>query len=150
MKKTLKSNADNPWLTLLKEVGLKVTDSRLEILHIFSVDCHPINAEYIYSKLKNKHINQVTVYRTLFSLEKARIIKKIDLRKDSAYYELADKSPERHHHHLVCTDCGCTESFEICQIENISKEVLKKSSLFKAVSEHSLELFGLCKSCSKE
>ncbi len=132
-------------LPTLKEVGLKNTPARRLILEVFSSDCKPINADFIYSKLKTKNLNQVTIYRTLASLEQAGIIKKVDLRKDSAYYELA----ENHHHHIVCSDCGKTEGFELCNMDKISKEVLRQSSQFKMISQHSLELFGLCKSCVK-
>lgn len=130
---------------ILKDAGLKTTPARKLILDLFSADCKPTNAEFIYSKLKVKNINQVTIYRTLASLEQAGIIQKVDLRKGSAHYELAD----HHHHHIVCTNCGKTESFETCDIDVISKSVLRKSPLFETINQHSLELFGLCKSCSK-
>lgn len=129
----------------LKKAGLKTTPARKFILDFFSTDCKPINAEFIYSKLKAKQINQVTIYRTLTSLEQAGIIKKVDLRKGSAHYELT----YHHHHHVICTNCGKTEGFEICDIDKISKNVLRKSLLFETINQHSLELFGLCKSCSK-
>lgn len=128
---------------LLKAAGLKVTPARKHILHLFSADCKPINAEYLCRKLKKKHVNQVTIYRTLASLERAGIIKRVDLRKDSIFYELA----RHHHHHIVCTGCGKTESFETCGVDALSKSVLKKSPLFKTVNQHSLELYGMCKSC---
>ncbi len=131
--------------TILKKAGLKVTPARKLILDVFSHDCKPINAEHIYEKLRGKNINQVTIYRTLATLENAEIIKKVDLHRDSAFYELVG----HHHHHLICTKCGTTEGFEMCDIDEISKEILKKSPLFKSVNQHSLELFGICKPCSK-
>lgn len=131
--------------TLLKESGFKVTPTRLSVLSLFSGDCKPINAEYIFDKLKSKDINLVTVYRTLASFEKAGILKRVDLHKESVYYELA----YHHHHHIICTDCGVVESFEECGVKNLSKNVLGKSSKFKTINQHSLEFFGLCKSCSK-
>lgn len=139
---------------ILKEAGLKNTPARRFILEIFSSDCKPINAEYIQQALMSKStsstssktVNLVTIYRTLASLEKAGILTKINLRKESAYYELAD----HHHHHIVCTRCGRTESFNTCIVDTISKDVLKKSSQFKTVDQHSLELFGLCAACYQE
>lgn len=131
--------------SVLREKGLKVTPSRLAILSVFSNDCKPINAERIFGKLKKKEINIVTIYRTLSSLEKANILKRVDLHKDSAYYELAD----HHHHHIVCTDCGAVEGFEGCDIKSLSKNILSKSSRFTAISSHSLEFFGVCKFCAK-
>lgn len=131
--------------TLIKIKGLKTTPARKRILELFSGDCEPINADYIYSKLKSKDINQVTVYRTLTSFEEAGIIRRVDLRRNSVFYELS----EHHHHHVICMKCGMTEGFESCDIDAISKEFFKKSSQFKTIEQHSLELFGMCKSCAK-
>lgn len=130
--------------SILKKVGLKVTPARKQIFDLFTIDCNPINVEFIFSKLKSKSINQVTIYRTLASFEQVGIIKKVDVHKDSAYYEFAT----HHHHHIICNDCGKTEGFENCDIAKISKDVLKKSKEFSIVDQHSLELFGLCKDCS--
>lgn len=131
---------------ILKNVGLKVTPAREHILRIFSAClCKPINADYLFERFKSQKINRVTIYRTLESLEQKNIIKRVDLRKGSAYYELV----QHHHHHIICTNCGRTEGFEVCEIEKISKTVLKKSPLFDKINQHSLELFGLCTLCSR-
>jgi Fur family ferric uptake transcriptional regulator len=130
---------------LLKESRLKVTPTRLAVLGIFTCDCKPVNAEDIFEKLKKKGINLVTIYRTLLSFEKAGILKQIDLHKGSAYYELAG----HHHHHIVCTDCGDVESFDECGVKNLSSNLIKKSSKFKTIDQHSLEFFGQCKMCAR-
>jgi Fe2+ or Zn2+ uptake regulation protein len=130
---------------ILKNTGLKITSSRMKILDLFSIDCKPINAEYIHQKLKKEKINLVTIYRTLASLELIGIFKKVDLQKDSFYYELAG----HHHHHIICTSCEKIESFDVCDVDVISKGILKKSSMFKAIDRHSLELYAVCKTCLK-
>ena len=135
----------NDFKTILKNGALKITPTRLAILDIFSNDCKPVNAEYIFEKLKNKKINLVTIYRTLTSLEKAGILKRVDLHKESAYYELGN----HHHHHIVCTKCGVVEGFDGCDIKTLSKKILGKSSKFKEINQHSLEFFGVCKACNK-
>lgn len=133
---------------ILKEAGLKVTPSRLAILAAFSIPCRPLNAEEISRKIGGKRgmraTNPVTVYRTLQSFSQAGILKKINLQKDSVHYELAD----HHHHHVVCTGCGTIEEFNTCDIDTISRNVLKRSRKFKTIKEHSLELFGTCRSCA--
>lgn len=132
------------FVALLKEKKLKVTPARIAILQAFSETCHPHNAESLAATLAGTSINLVTIYRALGSLAEVSIIKKIDLRKDSIYYELA----EHHHHHIVCTECGAVEGFEVCQIEQLSKDVLKSSRMFTRVQQHSLELFGICNTCA--
>jgi len=130
---------------ILKTHGFKVTPIRLAILNVFSVDCEPVNAEFIFKKLKKEKVNIVTIYRTLTSFENADILKRVDLQKDSAYYELSG----HHHHHIVCTNCGLVEGFEDCDLEGFSKKVIKNSSNFNSITKHSLELFGVCKGCDK-
>ncbi len=135
---------EHDFTTILKEKKLKVTSARLAILQVFSHACNPQNAESLAVRLQGTQINVVTIYRTLRSLVLAGIIKQIDLRQDSVHYELA----AHHHHHIVCTKCGGIEGFETCQIEQVSKAVLKSSRMFKTVQQHSLELFGICNSCA--
>lgn len=129
---------------LLKENGYKITPTRMAVLEIFIKNHKPISALYICQKLNGK-INEATVYRILSSFEKSEILKKIDLKKDCAYFELNND----HHHHIVCTKCGDIEDFkESKEIEEILEKIVKKSSRFKNIKEHSLELFGFCKSCN--
>ncbi len=130
---------------LLKETGLKATRTRLAILNVFSEGCKPINAEYIFKKLKAEKTNIVTIYRTLMSFEAAGILSRVDLHKESAHYELAG----HHHHHIICTDCGVVESFDQCDIGDLSQKTLHKSSKFSAIQQHSLEFFGVCKMCAR-
>lgn len=132
---------------ILKEKGHKATPARLAILDIFSTNKIPLNAEIIYKKIlklkKSRKINEATVYRTLLLLEKSGILKKVNLRKDSSYFELNDS----HHHHMVCVKCDEIEDFENQELEKLIGRIVGKSSNFKNIKEHSLELFGLCRMC---
>ncbi|MEQ1500524.1 MAG: Fur family transcriptional regulator [Parcubacteria group bacterium] len=132
---------------ILKEKGYKATPARLAILDIFSKNKMPLNAEVIYKTIlkikKLRKINEATIYRTLLSLEESGILKKINLRKDSSYFELNND----HHHHIVCTKCDEIEDFENQELEKIIGRVVGKSSKFKNIKEHSLELFGVCRMC---
>jgi Fur family ferric uptake transcriptional regulator len=113
----------------------------LEVLHIFD---KPTKSFDIYNKLKNK-IDEATVYRTLASFEKMGIIRQVNLRREAVYFELNID----HHHHIVCVKCGDIEDFkESSEIEKILGRIVEKSSRFKIIKEHSLELFGLCKTCN--
>lgn len=144
---------------ILKRRKLKLTPARLAVLALFESSlCQPLSADDIHlklKKLKKAEIDLVTVYRTLASFEKEGILKKVDLHKSAAYYELADGTADggskrkHHHHHIVCTACGLIEGFDDCNVEALSKKALAASSKFSSVSKHSLELFGVCKACSK-
>ncbi len=132
---------------LLKETGYKVTPARIAILGIFSNSKNPVTAEKIYSELKKdkkyKDINEATVYRTLTAFLDGGIIRKVDFRKDSDFFELA----KEHHHHIACIKCDTIEDFESKKIEDAIIGIVNNSSKFISINEHSLELFGLCKKC---
>ncbi|KKU74289.1 MAG: Ferric uptake regulator, Fur family [Candidatus Nomurabacteria bacterium GW2011_GWB1_47_6] len=132
---------------LLREKGYKATPARLAILQVFSTTKKPLNAEAVCEKLHRegkKGINEVTVYRTLAHLEKGGILREVNLRKDSVFYELNND----HHHHIVCTNCETVEKFENKDLEKVLGRIALKLSKFKSIKEHSLEIFGLCRVCS--
>lgn len=129
---------------VLKEYDLKATKPRELILAALGAERRPYNAQELFETLSKKHdIDLVTIYRTLASFEKAGLAKRVDLRQDAVAYELAGE----HHHHIVCTECGTVEDFELCDMEAVTKKVVAKSKRFTAVREHTLELFGVCDSC---
>ncbi len=127
---------------IIKEAKLKVTPARLLMIEMFSDFCKPLSAEDIFKKTR---LDLVTIYRTLSSFERAGILKKVNLQKNSQYYEISN----HHHHHIICTDCGLVEEFNICEIDKITKKVTAESKKFGSITEHSLELFGTCKNCFK-
>lgn len=132
---------------ILKEKGYKATPARLAILEIFTKSKSPLTAENVFKELKrskkNKDINEATVYRTLSLLEEGKVLTKVDFRKESAFFELN----QEHHHHITCLKCDTVEDFESTAIEKALGGIIRSSSKFINIKEHSLELFGLCKSC---
>jgi len=130
---------------LLRDNGFKVTPPRIAILSLFSEKCNPLSAEQIFDTLSPK-IDLVTVYRTLASFEKKNLLRRVDLHKDSAYFEL---NSDHHHHHIVCNDCGKIEKFEKCVAESLATTATAHSKHFSEIKGHSLEFFGVCKSCSR-
>ncbi len=129
---------------ILKNNGFKITLSRLAVLGVFVENHKPMDANFVFNKL-NKKFNEVTVYRIISCFEKCGLLRKVDLRKDSVYFEIN----EDHHHHIVCMNCGLVEEFEEgSDIEKILKKVVSGSQKFKNIKDHSLELFGYCKTCN--
>lgn len=132
---------------LLKEKGYKITPARLAILEIFAKNKTPITAEKVYKELKqgkeNKDINEATVYRTLTTLQEGKIINKVDLRKNASFFELA----QEHHHHITCLECDMVEDFESKEVEKLLGGIVRNSSKFINIKDHSLEIFGLCRMC---
>ena len=53
-----------------------------------------------------------------------------------------------HHHHLICSECGLTITVEGPTIESWTEKVAKENG-FSEIS-HKVDIFGLCKKCSKK
>ncbi len=130
---------------ILNNVGLKSTAPRLVVLKVLSDLKHPMTAQEIHKKLGKNKIDLVTLYRTLTSFEENQLVKRINLQKDAVYYEFNND----HHHHIICTNCSRVEDFENTEIEKVLGKIVKKSSEFKKIKEHALELFGICNVCAK-
>ncbi len=131
---------------ILRKSGYKATPSRIAILEVFKRNKNPISAREIIDALPSG-TDQVTVYRTLKSLKEKGVIKPIDLRHNHAHYELANIAE---HHHIICLGCGRIEDVHRCWIEGIQDTVLHGSKHFAEIQQHTLEFYGLCKSCAKK
>ncbi len=131
--------------TLLRSASLRATNHRIAVLTQMNTAHTPLSVEEIHSALKHTSIDRVTIYRTLQSFATAHLVREVDLKRGHVLYELYD---DHDHHHLVCTTCGKTEDFTGCDIESLASRALRYSKSFTSITEHSLELFGTCTSCT--
>ena len=127
----------------LKAVKLKVTPARLGVLDILTHAKKPLLVEEIKQHIRMKKIDLVTIYRTVRDLVELGVINSPVLGNKRAYYETLNI---KHHHHLVCTSCGCIEELENCTVKGLNIEIIQKKG-FKKILRHSLEYFGLCRKC---
>ncbi len=132
--------------TVLKEHQHKVTGPRLAVLDILSKAKEPLTIKEILGKTKKGEVNQATAYRIVNALEKSGVIKRIEWQHGHAHYELTS---QRDHHHLICLSCHRTEDVEHADADKMEAQVLRRSKSFSSIQKHSLEFFGLCKSCQK-
>jgi Fur family ferric uptake transcriptional regulator len=140
-KEAIKQNESQ---ALLHEAGFKATPARLALLALFKKTGKPISIKYIQEHLGTKDTDQATVYRMVNALEQSGVVKYVDLKHGHGHYELASSS---HHHHAVCEKCGKIQDVS-CDTKTLQAKILKSSG-FAKINEHSLEFFGICKSCDK-
>lgn len=131
-------------LKTLKNNGLRITKGRIAVLKALSSEKYPADIETLYKKLNKKEIDLVTLYRIIAIFEEKGIVKRVNLKKDTAFYELC----QNHHHHMICIKCEKIEDFENKDLENLLKKISRNSLKFKNITDHSLELFGLCRGCA--
>jgi len=130
----------------LREKDLRVTPHRLALLVYLSRVKQPITVHELTDALRKKeNVDLATVYRNLTSLEAAGVIRRLDYNHGHAHYEL---ETGRASHSLVCNRCETIEKIEGLSTDETIKRMLKKSKKFKQTSMHSIEMYGLCKSCA--
>ncbi len=145
------------WHGYFRGHGYRVTIPRQEILKVLSQTDEHLNAEDIYIKVHKAYpgIGLTTVYRTLELLVNMDIVFKFDVGDGRARYELAmGPKGARHHHHLICTNCGRVIDYtdfinEEKGLINKTENTLSKRYNFKIVN-HRIQFFGLCDRCKIE
>lgn len=125
--------------------GLKATRQRQLIARAFFATNTHISAEALYRRVSGRdpRIGLVTVYRTLKLLKEAGLAHERQFGEGRALFEHA--SSERHHDHMICTDCGKITEFANCKIEALQEQVARRFAF--TLQYHKLELYGLCRDC---
>jgi Fe2+ or Zn2+ uptake regulation protein len=129
----------------LKRNKLKLTEPRKLIVAALFENHGPFGAEDLHEKFLKNECDLATVYRTLTSLEQAKVINRCDFGDGVARYELAEHDHGHHHHHLICNDCKKVEVIDHCEIDQTIDRFAKKRG-YKEIS-HRLEFFGVCPTC---
>ncbi len=132
--------------SMLEEAGLRVTGHRVTVLAAVAKVRTPVTVYKLIETLRKKNnIDQATVYRNLSTLHEAGLLRRLDFNHSHAHYEL---ETGRASHQLVCQKCETIEKIEGVSIDDAVKKMLKKSKKFKNTTTHSIEIYGLCKSCA--
>lgn len=131
---------------LLSAHDLRATDERLFIIELLGNAKKPLSAPEILKKSKNLKMHETTLYRILSVFLENGLIKQIDFKENTARYEILNHDDD--HHHIVCTNCKKVVDFRGCDVDKIVKKALAQNREFKKVTNHSFELFGLCKKCA--
>ena len=124
----------------LKEVGLKVTLPRLNVLRVLKQSTPQyLTAEDIYTTLieQDEGIGLATVYRVLAQFEEAGLIQRLNFEGSPTLYTLATGNT---YNHLVCSTSGKIGGFIDPVIDRRIKEIAKDKG-FK-VDKYSLTVYG--------
>ncbi len=129
---------------IIRKMGLKITHQRLAILSALHDGYRHVTAQEVYEKVSVNHsdIGFATVYRFLRKLVESHLVSEVRMGGLPARYEL---SPQQHHDHITCIQCGKIFEFECAEIERLQKAVALRFD-FK-LTGHVLELYGVCLNC---
>jgi Fur family ferric uptake transcriptional regulator len=131
----------------LKKAGLKITLPRVKILQILeNSQSHHLSAEDVYRVLleSDEDIGLATVYRVLTQFQEAGLVTRHNFEGGHSVFEL---DLGTHHDHLVCVKCGKVEEFIDQVIEDRQKEIAEKAGY--RITDHSLNMYGICPDCQK-
>lgn len=131
----------------LRGGGNKITPQRLAVLKAIDGMESQFTPQELYRKLSAEHpeVGLATVYRTLKLLAESGLVCLMGYNGQSQSYA---RSPEQHHHHLVCSGCDKVVDIESCGLDELEKKLACETGF--AISEHHLEFRGLCRSCQEK
>ena len=130
---------------ILKQLKLKVTPKRLEVLSCLGDEPSFLSAEEVWNRLKLRisSIGLPTVYRILDELAEARVIERIFMSDRKQYFFLC--ANQEHHHHFVCESCHRVEDVERCGLDALTSEIAQRFGA--RVTSHILQINGVCATC---
>lgn len=132
------------WLTQLQSNGYRLTNARKAVVETMADATFALNPLNVYEQAKATcpGLGLVTVYRTLEKLEELNLIQRVHQPDGcNAYLPHADG----HQHLIICKQCGKARYFEGDKMEAFFERVAGEHGF--TVSEHWLQLFGVCAEC---
>jgi Fur family ferric uptake transcriptional regulator len=134
-------------ITALKKSGYKMTPQRVAVIDTIVSRSDHLTTAQLYEKVHEAHpeIGLVTVYRTLQLLSRMDLICELHACGNCPTYTLSNP---RHHHHLICSNCGRVVDFTGHYLDDLETKLARDSG-FK-IDSHVLEFVGVCDTCQKE
>jgi Fur family ferric uptake transcriptional regulator len=132
------------WLTQLQENGYRLTEARRAVVETVQRSMRALTPLEVYDMARKKYraLGLVTVYRTLEKLEELHIIQRVHHPRGCQAFITASAG---HQHLLLCNKCGQANLFEGDDLDGLIKSIARKTGY--QISEHWLQLFGLCADC---
>lgn len=131
-------------LESLRDVGLRVTGPRREVVRAICQREGPFSADEVYEELRSSgsRTGRATVFRTIDLLVGLRVLGRIHRPDGTHGYVLHEPG---HRHHLVCSTCGTVVEFQGCNVEPLANELADRTQF--RIEGHWLEFFGVCATC---
>lgn len=129
----------------MKMGGHRTSATRETVIDILQKNKRPLSVPELLILLEenNVSVNKTTLYREMEKLVNHDIVKEVYLEKDKTRYELVTSD---HHHHIMCVECKRVDDIPMPKDVQPHEKKIKNSLNYKVLS-HSLEFFGVCRSC---
>jgi Fur family ferric uptake transcriptional regulator len=132
---------------LLSRSGLRRTPVRAGVLDVLARAARPMSVPQILEKMKGA-VDTVTVYRTLHTFARKKLVHRVRGEDRSWLYALGDalEQPEHLHPHFVCDHCGKVECLEAARVPPSLVDSLNVRGGYE-VRWPEVVLHGLCPKC---
>jgi Fur family transcriptional regulator, ferric uptake regulator len=130
----------------LTKEGHRLTTPRQAIIKMVAPRQDHFSAQEVWQEVRSHHsgIGRATVFRTLDLLTELGVLNRIHAGDGCHRYTVCDT---RHHHHMMCVECGTVIALEAGGIENQIRRMASEAG-FDLLTHH-LELVGRCKACQE-
>jgi len=135
------------WRKTLSQSGYRISKPRQVIMEILTQAKVPLTPLAIYKQARNngRKIGLVSVYRALELLTSLGLVCLVYANDGSQGYMVTS---EGHHHHIICR--VCEQAIEFSGVNDLEELILRvQQETGYTVSDHFLQLFGVCPNCQK-
>lgn len=127
------------------EEGRRDTRQRRALREHLAVSLSFVSAQQLYDNLRagGDKVGLATIYRTLQAMSEAGEVDAVRTDDGETIYRMCGP---RHHHHLVCRNCGLTVELDGPSVERWAAKAADDHGFSEV--KHVVELFGLCTACT--
>ncbi len=129
-----------------RDAGLKMTHQRMEIFRELAVATDHPSAETLYKRLRSRlaTLSLDTVYRTLATFEKHKLISRVETVESQARFE----AEMRQHHHVICYRCGEITDFQWDSFD--ASRLPGEIAGWGSIENKKATLHGVCEKCTRK
>ncbi|HEX5164105.1 MAG TPA: transcriptional repressor [Thermomicrobiales bacterium] len=133
-------------LQILQDAGYRLTGPRRAVVDEIQRADRSFTADDLLQRLTDSQsgVGRATVFRTLDLLVQNGVLDRLH-QPDGCHSYLLCGVIDRHHHHLICSDCGAVIEFEDCSVQPLLEELGRRTNF--QINGHWLEVFGQCSVC---
>ena len=130
----------------LLRTGRRRSAARGAVIELLGRQGCCLTAQEIFDELREagRPVGIASIYRSLEQLTRDGFVQRVDVGDGTARFE--PHHPDgRHHHHLVCAECGHVEAFADDVLEQVLHKVEGQTGYSVA---HDVVLRGVCEKCA--
>lgn len=135
------------WMQKMQDSGYRLTGSRKAVVELMASSECVLSPLEIYDLVRagQAGIGLVTVYRTLEKLEELGLIQRVHRPQGCQAFIAAFHG---HQHLILCSHCGRVQFFDGDNLEALIQAIGRETGY--SISDHWLQLFGLCARCQAQ